>query len=99
MVPEVKTLVETLITKLGLKKYQLTVGTAYGVYMIDLPTSGLRRDQMIRLCQILPEDASIGAFSNHGNHLVNKVTEKVGSEVKNAYLYISRKGNGSRLKK
>jgi hypothetical protein len=70
MVPEVKTLVETLITKLGLKKYQLTVGTAYGVYMIDLPTSGLRRDQMIRLCQILPEDASIGAFSNHGNHLV-----------------------------
>jgi hypothetical protein len=67
---EVKILVDTLIAKLGLKKYQLTVGTAYGVYMIDLPTSGLRKEQMLRLCQILPDDASIGAFSNHSNHLV-----------------------------
>ena len=70
MNPEVKNLVDTLIAKLGLKKYQLTVGSAYGVYMIDLPTSGLRKEQMLRLCQILPADASVGAFSNHGNHLV-----------------------------
>jgi hypothetical protein len=70
MNPEVKNLVDTLIAKLGLKKYQLTVGSAYGVYMIDLPTSGLRKEQMLRLCQILPDDASVGAFSNHGNHLV-----------------------------
>ncbi len=69
MTQEVKNLVNELI-QLGLKKYQLTVGTAYGVYMIDLPTSGLHKEQMIRLCSILPDGASIGAFSNHGNHLV-----------------------------
>jgi hypothetical protein len=27
-----------------------------------------------------------------------KVAKRLGSEIKNAYLYISRKGNGSRLK-
>jgi hypothetical protein len=30
---------------------------------------------------------------------LKKVTKRLGSEVKNAYLYISRKGNGSRPKK
>ena len=28
-----------------------------------------------------------------------KVAKRLGSEIKNAYLYISRKGNGSRLKR
>lgn len=76
----VKGLVKELITKLGVKQYQLAVGQAYGVYMIELPTSGLRKEQMLRLCQILPDDASIGAFSNHGNQLVIRTSFSTGNK-------------------
>ena len=77
MTTEVKNLVAELIDKLGLKKYQLSVGTAYGVYMIDLPMSGLHKDHMIRLCQLIPEGSSIGAFSSHGNNLVIRTPFRV----------------------
>ena len=67
---EVKKILDDLVSKIGFKKYQLTVGTAYGVYMIDLPTTGLTKSMMTSLLRVMPENATIGAFSSHGNGLV-----------------------------
>jgi hypothetical protein len=38
------------------------------------------------------------AFDGAAKKSLKKVAKRLGSEIKNAYLYISRKGNGSRLK-
>jgi hypothetical protein len=67
---EVQKILNDLVSKIGLKKYQLSVGDAYGVYMIDLPTTGLTKSMMISLIGIMPDGSSIGAFSAHGNGLV-----------------------------
>ena len=67
---EVKKILDDLVSKIGFKKYQLTVGNAYGVYMIDLPTTGLSKSMLKSLIDVMPENSSIGAFSAHGNGLV-----------------------------
>jgi hypothetical protein len=67
---EVQKILNDLVSKIGLKKYQLSVGNAYGVYMIDLPTTGLSKSMMASLIEIMPDGSSIGAFSAHGNGLV-----------------------------
>lgn len=67
---EVQNILDDLISKIGFKKYQLTIGNAYGVYMIDLPTTGLTKSMMSTLINIMPEGSTIGAFGSHGNGLV-----------------------------
>ena len=67
---EIQKILDDLVSKIGFKKYQLTVGNAYGVYMIDLPTAGLTKSMMTSLLRVMPENSSIGAFSAHGNGLV-----------------------------
>jgi hypothetical protein len=68
--PEVETIINDLINKIGMKRYQISVGNAYGVYMIDLPATGLSKKALSSLIQIMPDDSSLGAFSSHGNGLV-----------------------------
>ena len=67
---EVNKILDDLISKFRFKKYQLSVGNAYGVYMIDLPATGLSKSMMAGLIEIMPEGSTIGAFGAHGNGLV-----------------------------
>ena len=67
---EVNKILDDLVSKFRFKKYQLSVGNAYGVYMIDLPATGLSKSMMAGLIEIMPEGSTIGAFGAHGNGLV-----------------------------
>lgn len=60
--PEVTQLVNILMSRMGYKKYQLGIETAYGVYLITLPISTLSLSDLKKLQEILPEGTMVGIY-------------------------------------
>jgi len=56
---ELTDLMDTLISSMGYKKYQLSVNNLHGKYVIELPTNGFSVPQLKKLASILDSDMGV----------------------------------------
>lgn len=52
-------LIDTLISSMGYKKYQLSVNNLHGKYVIELPTTGFSVPQLKKLGSVLDSDMGV----------------------------------------
>jgi hypothetical protein len=69
---EITDLIDTLISTMGYKKYQLTINNLYGRYVIELPTTGFSVPQLRKLGSMLGDEMGVGyaPYTNHNGMII-----------------------------